>query len=1107
MFTIGIILFGIVSLSRLNVNLLPELSYPSLTVRAEYPGAAPAEIENLITKPVEEALGVIKNVQQVRSVSRTGQSDVMIEFGWGANMDYAILDVREKLDALQLPLEATRPVILRFDPSLEPIMRFALHTREHPEPVRTFTASPDPGDTVVGASLQEPAQHPSPGEMEESERPLFEQDGVFDIDRLKTLRIFGDEILKKELESAPGIASVKISGGLEEEIQVLVDQQRLSHLNIPIERITQILNAENVNLSGGRLEEGSQQYLVRTLNQFQTVDQIHNVVISHEGRSTVYLKDIADIRRSYKEREAVTRLNGMEAVEIAIYKEGDANTVAAAKAVEARMQRIQELLPPGVTLTKVYDQSEFIESAVNEVVNAGIIGGILAIIVLYLFLRNFWTTVIISLSIPVSVIATFNLMYSNDISLNIMSLGGIALGIGLLVDNSIVVLENVARHREKGKSILDAARDGAGEVGMAVVASTLTTVAVFFPLVFVEGIAGQLFRDQALTVTFALLASLLVAITLIPMMASLGSRKPALHEEARLREPKTKVGRGLRRVRIFSFTTIPLLLLKGFLFIINGLSKVALFLLNPFLNFFEKGYKSTAKTYDRMLEGALKIKGIVVATAVLILAGTAAMIPSIGIELIPSLSQGEFRVELNHAPGTPLERTDQTLRQVHQASLHLDNLKTIYGVAGTGNRMDANPDQGGENRGELSIVLADGSGRSDEERAMQSLRRELDRIPGLQYNFSRPSLFTFRTPVEIEIFGYELDRLKNAGDRIAGLLAASPRFADVNSTMEQGSPEVLIEFDREKAAALGLQIHDVADLVVSKMRGDVATRFSWRDRKIDVLVRIQESDRQAVEQIGKLIVNSGSEHPVTLDAISTIHTGIGPGEIRRVAQQRVALVSANLNYGSLDEAAKEIDGILNETILPYGVYAQLGGQNEEMKASFRSLFFALTLAVFLVYLVMASQFESLLHPFIILFTIPLAGVGAIWALYLTNSTISVVVFIGLILLAGIVVNNAIVLIDLINQLRSEGKEKMTAIMEGARSRLRPILMTTMTTTLGLLPLAIGFGDGAELRAPMAITVIGGLLISTLLTLIVIPVVYALLDRKKFEKEPIPNIRG
>src|SRR6056297_3374084 len=468
MFTVGVILFGMVSLSRLNVNLLPELSYPTLTVRTDFQGAAPVEVENLITKPIEEAVGVVKGVQQVRSISRAGQTDVVLEFAWGTDMSFAHLDLMAKLDAVQLPLAAEQPVTLRFDPTLDPILRYALYySDEFPddmgqEPSIDFTTVQD---------ISSPAA----------------------ISRLKGLRMLGDEELKKNIESAQGVASVKISGGLEEEIQVNIDQQRLSYLDIPIEAVTQILSAENVNLSGGRLEEGAQQYLVRTLNEFQTVDQIRNVVVASDSGNVIYLKDVADVVQSYKEREAITRLNGAEAVEIAIYKEGDANTV------NERMDNIRSILPAGLELEKVYDQSVFISSAVNEVRNAGIIGGILAVLVLYFFLRNFWTTVIISVSIPVSIIATFNLMYGNDISLNIMSLGGIALGIGMLVDNSIVVLENIARHREQGKGIAEAAREGAGEVGMAVVASTLTTIAVFFPLVFVQGIAGQLFRDQALT--------------------------------------------------------------------------------------------------------------------------------------------------------------------------------------------------------------------------------------------------------------------------------------------------------------------------------------------------------------------------------------------------------------------------------------------------------------------------------------------------------------------------------------------------------------------------------------------------------------------------------
>src|SRR6056297_1353614 len=1076
MVTVGILLFGMVSLSRLNVNLLPDLSYPTLTIRTDFEGAAPVEVENLITKPVEEAVGVVKGVQQVRSISRAGQSDVILEFEWGTEMNMANLDVMSKLDAIQLPLQADKPVTLRFDPTLDPILRYALYYDD---------------SNSDGAQPQEERF-----DFTSLESNLSSPDAI---SRLKGLRVLADEQFKRNLESSRGVASVKVSGGLEEEIQVNIDQQRLSYMNIPIETVTQILGAENVNLSGGRLEEGSQQYLVRTLNEFQSVEQIQNVVLARNQGSTIYMKDVAEVVQSYKEREAITRLNGAEAVEIALYKEGDANTVAVAELVNERMSEIRASLPSNMELEKIYDQSVFISSAVDEVKNAGIIGGILAVLVLYFFLRNFWSTVIISISIPVSVIATFNLMYGNDISLNIMSLGGIALGIGMLVDNSIVVLENIARHREQGKGFIDSAREGAGEVGMAVVASTLTTIAVFFPLVFVEGIAGQLFRDQALTVTFSLLASLVVAITLIPMMSSIGGSKKEI-PPLDLKKPETRAGGVLRSIRMFLFYTIPTFFSRVIRFISGWIARLTRTLFSPFVYLFDKFYRATDSVYSSMLRWSLNHSFIVLASAIFIFAGSLALVPRIGMELIPQLSQGEFNVEFTLPPGTPIEQTDAAMRSVQNHANIMDGISTTFAVAGTGNRMTANPDEGGENRAELNVSLAAGTSSSGEQDVIDNLRGSLQQIPGLQYKFGRPELFTFKTPVEIEISGFDLASLKRAGDTVVRKLSDNPRFADVKSTMETGSPEVQIHFDRDKAAALGLQVHEVADRIVSNIRGNVATRYSWRDRKIDVLVRARQSDRASVDDIQQLIVNPSDERPIPLSAIASVEIANGPGEIRRVAQQRVAIVSANLTYGDLGEAADEISQTLSETALPPGTFAQIGGQNEEMSSSFRSLVFALALAVFLVYLVMATQFESLLHPFIILFTIPLALVGAILALYLTGTTISVVVFIGLILLAGIVVNNAIVLIDMINQMRHGGMDKLEAIREGGKSRLRPILMTTLTTTLALLPLAIGFGDGAELRAPMGITVIGGLMVSTLLTLIVIPVMYSIMDRKRYTTE-------
>jgi len=1071
MFTIAIAVFGLVSLSQLKINLLPDLSYPTLTVRTEYIGAAPVEIENLVTKPVEEVLGVVKNVQEIRSVSRTGQSDVVLQFVWGTNMDIARQDVRESLDALALPLDASRPLILRFDPSLDPVMRFGVYFDNPQAPDSTRSA----GAAFVSDSG--------------SDRPLDDETA------LTVLRRFADEQIKKRLESAPGVAAVKISGGYEDEVQVLVDPDMLDKFDLTYADVTRVLQSENVNLSGGTLEEGTQQYLVRTVNQFETVSEMANVIVDADGIAPVYIRDLADVRLGYKEREAITRINGREAIEIAVYKEGDANTVTVARAAQGEADRIAEILPSGARMDKVYDQSRFIKSSIDNVVNAAVVGGILAILILYLFLRDFRPTLIIGLSIPVSVVATFAMMKGADLSLNVMSLGGLALGIGLLVDNSIVVLENVSRHRADGKSTFDAARDGASEVAMAVVASTLTTVAVFFPLVFVSGIAGQLFRDQALTVTFSLLASLAVALTLIPMLASLGSRRREDPTDVGGREPRTRVGAGVRSVRIFLARTVPMRIGRGLYVVVALVGKLVRVLAYPLVAVFNKAYDALAGRYPSIVSRALRHRPVVVVTAFALLAVSAALVPRLGIELIPTLAQGEFDISLQLPAGTPLEKTDDVVRRVQSIATSVPEIGSTFGVAGTGNRLDANPDEGGENWGELHVLLTDE--RDETERAaLGRLREAFGDVPSAQYKFSRPTLFSFDTPIEIEVSGFDLGDLQRATDRLAADLRTSDRFADVKSSMESGHPELQIQFDRERAAVLGLAVHEIADRVVSHVRGDVATRYSWNDRKIDVLVRSRESDRRSAESISNIIVNPESPRPISLSDVAEVHADIGPGEIRRVAQQRVGLVTANLQFGDLGTAGDEIEQIIAGMSMPAGISAQLAGQSLEMSRSFRSLILALALAVFLVYLVMASQFESLIHPLVIFFSIPLAAVGAVLALFVTGTTISVVVFIGLILLAGIVVNNAIVLVDLINQLRSAGLSKDDAIVEAGRLRLRPILMTTLTTTLGLLPLAIGAGEGAEIRAPMAITVIGGLVVSTVLTLVVIPVMYSLLDRKK-----------
>lgn len=1104
MLTVTLVLFGLIGLAGLKVNLLPDLSYPTLTVRTDYEGAAPLEIENLISQPVEEAVGVVKNVRKVHSVSRTGQSDVVLEFAWGTDMDMASLEVRDKLDTVQLPLEAKRPLLLRFNPSTDPIIRFGLSMADGKEA----------------------------GEAQ-----------------LKQLRRFADDDLKKRLEPVGGVAAVKVGGGLEDEIDVAIDQQKLARLSIDIGDVITRLKNENVNASGGRIEEGSQRFLVRTINQFKTLDEMREMLIKVDGAVPIHLKDVAEVRQGYKEREGVVRIDGREAIELAIYKEGDANTVNVARAVRAQVEKLKESLPSGAALTTIEDQSVFIEHALSEVKFDALLGGVLAILIIFFFLGDSWSTFIISLSLPVSLIATFFFMGQLHLSLNVMSLGGLALATGMVVDDSIVVLENIARLREKGVSIVEAAVRGTAEVGMAVTASTLTTVAVFFPLVFVQGVAGQLFRDQALTITFAMLVSLVVAMTLIPMLASLKGRSPLAYRDeppAPVRPlPDNRIARALVRTGRAVAHVLVQVLPRALAWLTAVASRLFGQVLGRVLRAVGRvvtaPYDRAAAFYHRALPKALEHPWQVLGFSAAALIGALALVPTLGLDLIPQLAQGRFDMTVTLPPGTPLAETDKLVGQIAAAHARDPGVASIYGVAGSGTRLDANPTESGENIAKLSIALKDGGSKAIEAAEIERLRDGMTRADA-SVKFARPQLFSFSAPLEVEIRGYDLDALAKGGQRLTELMKASPRFADVKSTVEGGYPEIQVRFDQDRAAALGLTTRDIADRLVRKVKGEVATRYDFRDRKIDVLVRARASDRGSVDDVRNLVVgyaaaknnntSSGStsgsnsastgssqaqngssssssngqsglndkpqspgDTPIRLSAVADVIATEGPSEIHRVSQERVAIISSDLRYGDLASAVAEINEIVATHPIAAGVKVKVGGQSEELDSSVKSLMFALGLAIFLVYLVMASQFESLLHPFVIMFSIPLAAVGAVLALKLSGSAISVVVFIGLIMLVGIVVKNAIVLIDRVNQLREAGVPKREALAQGAQSRLRPIVMTTLCTLIGFMPLAIGVGEGAEVRAPMALTVIGGLAVSTLLTLVVIPVVYDLLDRR------------
>jgi HAE1 family hydrophobic/amphiphilic exporter-1 len=1134
---VAVVVFGWFSYGRLPVTLMPELSYPTLTVRTEYPGAAPEEVENDVSRPIEEALGVVGGLRRISSVSRADVSDVILEFSWDIEMSEAIQDSLEKLDLILLPEEAERPLILRFDPSLDPVLELSLSGR---------------GERFAG------------------------EEG------LRRLRRLADLQVKRALEPIKGVAAVRVRGGLEEEIHVLLDEEELTRAGLSIQTVIDRLAQENINLAGGTLTEGRTEYMVRTLNEYEDLGQIEDTVVARfEGRD-VRLRDLGRVVRSHKEREILTRTDSGESVQIDLYKEADANIVDLAERVRAALgtfdfeaapaapvrkaearvggglggpgapppQGLIERLSKdeGVRLAISADRSLFIQSSIAEVRNTALVGGLLAVFVLFLFLRDLRTTTIVAISIPISLLVTFAPLNLLGISLNIMSLGGLALGVGMLVDSSIVVLESIFRCREEGDPLERAAERGTEEVRGAVVASTLTTIAVFFPMVFVEGVAGQAFGDLGLAVVMSLLASLAVALFLIPMLASRqgGGLAEAGGERQRLwplaswtifagdlrgyfrrpaedgdghEEGSRRSGLGvLRWLGALPFLVYGVLrLVVGALFEAVGTTLLVLFfaavrvgrrVLVPILGVvFGIAMKwplaaagwalaRIQERYPRSMRRALARPLAVLAAMAVCLGLAVWALFALDTELLPEVHQGEFTVEVALPVGTPLAETEAVVSPVEAAILaereHIDALLLTVGYdPSTSNRSDE-----GEHTARFKILLDRADARV-EEQVIARLRRRFASLPGVDARVTRPVLFSFRAPIEVEVHGEDLVELRRLAEQTVATLAALPELADVETTLRRGAPEVEVVYDRDLLARYDLAPQTVARLVRDEVQGYEATRYNLKDRRIPIVVRLEEEDRRSVEDVRRLVVNPGGSRPIRLETVAAVGLGEGPSEVRRVDGRRVALITANLGEGaSLGGAVARIRTALDGQEWPAGTTFFLAGQNEEWERSRGSLWLAMALSVFLVYVIMAAQFESLLHPLVILFSIPLAFFGTVVTLYALHISLSIVVFLGMIMLAGIVVNNAIVLVDYVNVLRRRGVERTEAVVTAGSVRLRPILMTTATTVLGLLPMALGLGDGAELRTPMAIAVISGLLVSTLLTLYAIPVLYSLLEDLK-----------
>lgn len=1170
MLFLTLVVFGWRSYQNLPINLMPDISYPSLTVRTEYEGAAPEDVEMLVTRPLEELLSIVSNMVEISSISSPGLSEITLEFTWDADMNMAQQEVRDRLDLFDPPREVTsKPVILRYDPGLDPVMRIAVTS----------------GD-----------ESHQPGSVEEKAA-------------LTTIREAAERKLKGDLEAEDGIAQAQIKGGQEEEIQVLLDVERLKALGISPQFVITALAQQNINLSGGRLREGETEYLVRTLNEFKTVDDIAASILVTPAGAQRRLDELASVYLGTRERESIVHINGREAVAIDIFKEGDANTVSVCNKVrgllgfereisfQERMMAAYEKakqrrekgadisssfgesendtikgafldrLPPYARLSMISDQSRFIRGAIKEVQDAIIQGGILALLVLYLFLQEMRSTLIIGVSIPISVITAFVPMFFQNISLNIMSLGGLALGVGMLVDNSIVVLESIFRCREEGDELVAAADRGTREVYGAVISSTLTTICVFLPVAFVEGIAGQLFGNLAMTVTFSLSASLLTALYLIPLVVSrtageLQADRYVIWPLRAYREGRDEKGYGvikalvmipflglgygvrfvrqsgsdflaptgssladaLRKPSWRSLIQVPycvlllpivlaLFLCRVILGIVSTVLVSALFLvLSVFYGIFQgvrllfnalfylplRAFSVTFEAFRRgygvVLRGSLRLNFLFLLLVLLITIHAGYLAVQLGRELMPPMRQGEFGLRMEIQAGARLEETETRARRFEEIIRQVPEVDSVTVEIGEEERSSGN--DRGENVAEFTVLL-----RNPEETALQQdtvietlRRRILDAARDEVITFSMPTLFSFRSAIETQIVGDMLPDLRRFGQEAVAEITTIPGVKDAELSVKPGYPELIIEMDRNLLAARGLSPGQVAQRLRSEIQGEVATRFSRGADKIDIRVRADQSILRGVDDMRNLSVVDGPT-PIPLGDVAEVRIEEGPSEIRRVGQRRTVLVSANVEGRDLGAASADIDTALSKLEMPADMYYLQSGQRRELDTAFKSLRFVLLLAAFLVYVVMACQFESLVQPALVMFTAPLAFIGVIYTLWLTETSLSVMVFLGGIILIGIVVNNAIVLVDYTNQLRARGMTKTDAIVEAGKVRLRPILMTTITTVLGLIPMVVASGQGAEMRRPMALTLIAGLSVATLLTLFIIPMAYSLFGGK------------
>lgn len=1011
-----LVVVGLISFSRLGLDFFPDIEFPTISIITTYSGASSEDIETMITEPLEEIISSVNRVKKVTSQTSEGVSVIMAEFEWGANLDFAAQDCRDQIGlyANYLPEGAENPLVFKFNISQIPVVFYGI---------------------------------------------------TADMPNSQLKKYIEDEVAPR-LERIDGVASARVFSTDTREILVDVDKSALESRNLTLNQVMMALGMENLNQPAGNLVERHTDFLVRTVGEFESLDDIRRVIVGATQKGDViYLQDVADVKDTIRESRALARVQRKNGVYLMLSKRSGSNTAIVGVAAKKELARIREGLPQGIGFHMIMDQSDMVQKVVKRVSRSAWQGGVLAVLLIFLFLRNWRPTLIIGLAIPLSVITTFIAFYAAGYTLNLLTLGGLALGVGMLVDNAIVVIENTFRHIEEGKAHEEGSIAGASEVGMAITASTLTTIVVFLPLVFASGITGKLTKGLALAVAFSLVSSLFIALTVVPLLSSL------------LFKPRKKAKATAKARKDPQFMKA-----KAF--------------------------------YRRALEAALSRRGLVLGAVIGLFVLSLAIIPFMGTEFMPQQDQNMIILRVKMPVGTSLDETNRVVSMVEQIMSEIPEITIISAQAGSRSEEDPGDSASGfgltgTHEGLIWVGLKDVSERkkSDKE-VLEQVRGRLPRMENVKFeamDMSSSMLGGSQTPVDIKIFGKELGRLKEIADQVVARINDVEGLRDVTHTLAEGKPEYQIRINRETSSRLGLATSQVGATVQAATLGKVATRYREGGDEYDVRVRFKEPYRDNIDQVRNIPIVTPSNKVVYLDQVVSIHKAEGPIQITRENQARRVSVTANIAGRDLGGIVRDIKSRLApfEKSLPAGYFIEYGGAYEQMQETFLILAGVLALATLLIYMVMASQFESFLYPFIIMFTIPMAVIGVVFGLLVAGRPVNLPVLVGLLILMGIAVNNGIVMIDYINQLKKRGFDKKEAILQGAVTRLRPVLLTALTTILGMLPMAVAGGSGSEFSSPMAITVVGGLTATTILTLVIIPILYSMFDRVSFKK---PKVR-